>query len=239
MGACVNDLGIDLPKDTLKVLCIGNSFTYYYSSPALLREIAWKEGHYIDMTASLAGGATFGRHLESSASIDAVSEGGFDLAILQDNSIGPVSVGKNKRKNVKYLEDAQALVLEIMKYSPDCDFLIEYRSSATAKNDFYGCGSLKAYNAKTLRGTRIMARNAGRARISHIAEAFMIVRRDRPDIQILAPDGVHPSMLGAYLKSCVNYLTIYGEKFGPDPADCGISHEYASYLRSVAENVVF
>ena len=37
--------------DTTRVLCIGNSFTYFYDSHLKLAEIALSQGHYIDMTA--------------------------------------------------------------------------------------------------------------------------------------------------------------------------------------------
>lgn len=238
MGAYAQDFGTVEPKDTLNVLYIGNSFTYFTSSPSMLKEIAWNEGHYIDMTSSLKGGAFLGDHLKFSITEDAISKGNFDLAILQDHSKGPVSLGLDRRSALNYLNDAVSLADKIREHSPRCRFMVEYRSSATPKNNFYNCGSLETYNAKTLKGTKIMAKAIGHAKISHITEAFMTVRRDRPDIAILAPDGAHPSMLGAYLKSCVNYLTIYGEEFGPGPADCGISPDIASYLRSVAEKVV-
>ena len=231
-------LGTAVPSDTLKTIYLGNSFTYYCSSPALLKEIAWNEGHYIDMTTSLKGNAYFSQHLKFNTTEDAIGRGNFDLAIMQEHSKGPVTVGISKKTGAKYLDSAEILAEKIRVKSPDCRFIIEYRSSTTAKNDFYGCGSLDKYNKMTLRGTKRMAKAMGGAELSHITEAFMIVRRDRPDVVILAPDGTHPSMLGAYLKSCINYLTIYGEKFGTNPANCGIDPEVAAYLRSVAEKVV-
>jgi hypothetical protein len=45
-------------------------------------------------------------------------------------------------------------------------------------------------------------------------------------------------MLGSYLKSCVNYLVLFGEPFGDNPADCLQDKETAQYLRDVAERVV-
>ena len=237
LGAYAADRGTKAPVDTLKALYIGNSFTYYQSSPSLLKEIAWKEGHYIDMTTSLRGGATFAEHLTFDITEDAISEGGYDLAILQDHSRGPVGLGLDKKANSQYLKDAEEIADRIREASPECRFVIEYRSSATAKNDFYGCGSLKAYNKCTLRGTKMMAKAIG-AEMSNITDAFMIVRRDRPDIAVLASDGTHPSIYGSYLKSCINYLTIYRKPFGDSPADCGLDPKKTSCLRSLAEQVV-
>ena len=36
----------------------------------------------------------------------------------------------------------------------------------------------------------------------------------------------------------MNYLVLFGERFGSDPADCGLDATKAAYLRSVAEQVV-
>ena len=57
--------------DTTRVLCIGNSFTYYFDSHLKLAEIALSQGHYIDMTAAYVGGYTFNRHRASFRSYSA------------------------------------------------------------------------------------------------------------------------------------------------------------------------
>lgn len=71
---------------------------------------------------------------------------------------------------------------------------------------------------------------------------------DRPRLQAGARRrfGYQPLLLGqqaqseygAYLKACVNYLVLFGERFGADPADCGLNPDKAAYLRSVAEQIV-
>lgn len=235
LGAYVQNLGTVAPKDSLNLLYIGNSFTYYASSPCMLKEIAWNEGHYIDIKTSLKGGATLHQHLKFDITDDAINSGGFDIAILQDHSANPVALGKDK--NHKCIEPTVELAEKILAKSPDCKFIVEFRTSATAKNNFYRCGDMETYTKFTLRGTKRMAK-AIKGRLSHISEAFFIVQKERTDFNILAPDGAHPSKYGAYLKSCINYLTIYKKPFGTSPADCGIEPEIASYLRSVAERVV-
>ena len=235
LGAYVQDLGTVAPKDTLNLLYIGNSFTYYTSSAAMLKEIAWNEGHYIDLKLSIKGGARFHRHLGFAITDDAINKGNYDMAILQEHSLGPAAIGKDK--NSEYLQHSKDLAAKILAKSPDCKFLVEFRTSATAKNNFYDCGDMKTYVKYTLKGTRRIAKAIG-GEISNISDAFFLAQKERSDFDILAADGSHPSKYGAYLKSCVNYLTIYGKPFGQSPADCGIEPEIAAYLRSVAERVV-
>lgn len=235
LGAYVQDLGTVAPKDTLNLLYIGNSFTYYTSSAAMLKEIAWNEGHYIDLKLSIKGGARFHRHLGFAITDDAINKGNYDMAILQEHSLGPAAIGKDK--NSEYLQHSKDLAAKILAKSPDCKFLVEFRTSATAKNNFYDCGDMKTYVKYTLKGTRRIAKAIG-GEISNISDAFFLAQKERSDFDILAADGSHPSKYGAYLKSCVNYLTIYGKPFGQSPADCGIEPEIAAYLRSVAERIV-
>ena len=71
-----------------------------------------------------------------------------------------------------------------------------------------------------------------------LPEAFAIVRKERPDINLYHTDNHHQSMYGSYLKSCVNYLVMFGEPFGDSPSDYLVEPEIAAYLRSVAEKTV-
>ena len=52
-GAYLQDYGTSVPCDTTRILCIGNSFTYFSNVPSMLKEIAWSQGHYFDVFAHL------------------------------------------------------------------------------------------------------------------------------------------------------------------------------------------
>ena len=43
-GPYVQNLGTAVPGNTKKVLCLGNSFSYYSNPAWMLKEIAWNEG---------------------------------------------------------------------------------------------------------------------------------------------------------------------------------------------------
>jgi len=239
LGAYAQDLGVRQPKDTTRVLCLGNSFTYYCSCPALLKEIAWNEGHYLDLAAALKGGQNFGQHCSLNVSSDAMAKGGYDLAVMQDQSQTPARLARDRKTNRESLENAVALAGKIRTESPGCKIIVESTWSYVGKDGEYGgFGNHKTFEKLSLKGSRIMAKAIGNAEVSHIAEAYALVRKERPDINLFAADNKHQNLLGSYLKSCVNYLTIFGEPFGDKPADCGIDHGVAEYLRTVAERVV-
>lgn len=237
LGVQVSDFGTTPPKDTLKVLCLGNSFTYYLGCPAILKEIAWKEGHYLDMASSLKGGWSMGQHLSLEMTNDLVAEGGYDYVFLQDQSQAAARVGKDRKKYDNLIRNIAAMAAKVRTNSEGCKAVVEY-TWAYAKNDYGSFGSLEAFDKYGRKGARIMAKAVGNAEVSPIAEAFATVRKERPDINLYHTDNHHQSLYGSYLKSCVNYLVMFGEPFGDSPSDYLVEPEIAAYLRSVAEKTV-
>ena len=237
VGAYAQDLGTQMPKDTTRILCLGNSFTYFYSTPSMLRELAWNEGHFIDVSTGLKGGRCYADHFNLEMSQEMIAKGGYDYAFLQDQSQTPARVGQDKKANAKSLQDAIDLVAQIREKTPDCIPILEW-TWAYANKDFGGFGSYEAFDKYNEKGTKIMVKSIDDAIMSPVGEAFKIVRSERPDINLYHADNHHQSHYGAYMKSCVNYLILFGEPFGESPADCAVEPEIAAYLRSVAERVV-
>lgn len=237
IGARVKDFGTSAPKDTTKVLCIGNSFTYYHSCPVMLQELAWNEGHYLDMAASLKGGRTMKHHQTLPTTTDLLEVGGYDVVFLQDQSQAAGKVGMNRTKNASLIQDMEDLADMVREKSPDARFIVEWTWAYPAKEKG-GFGSLYAFDTYGKKGSRIMAKAVGRANVSPIAEAFRYCREEHPDIMLYHTDGHHQSVYGSYLKSCVNYLILFGEPFGDNPADCGLDKKKTAVLRSIAEMIV-
>lgn len=237
IGVMVNDFGSQAPKDTLKILSIGNSFTYYCGCPVMLKDIAWHEGHYIDMSATLKGGWTMGKHLSLETTNDMVAEGGYDYMILQDQSLVPGKVGRDPKGMEQMIKDMVAMATKVRTVSPQCKAVVENTWSYW-KYDFGSFKSLDDFDKNARKGSKILAKAVEDAEVSPIADAFRIVRKERPDINLYHTDKHHQSPFGSYLKSCVNYLVLYGEPFGDSPSDCLLDPEIAAYLRSVAEKVV-
>lgn len=237
LGAYVMDYGTTPPKDTTKVLCIGNSFTYYLSCPQMLKDIAWKEGHYLDVSASLKGGWSMGKHLTYPTTDDEIARGGYDVVILQDQSQSAAQVGSDRKKYSENVANTVAMAQKVRTTSEDCRLLLECTwAYAGKKNGGFSCVTEFYKNAG--KGIKVMSK-AARADVSPIRDAFRMANIEHPDILLFADDGYHPSEYGSYLKSSVNYLVLFGEPFGDNPSDCGLDPKKTSALRRVAEAVVF
>ena len=80
-------------QDSLRLLFIGNSYTYYHTYPLIFKEIAWREGHYADCNIFISGGYTMKAHLANKHSVEQVDKGGYNYVMLQDQSILPTLNG--------------------------------------------------------------------------------------------------------------------------------------------------
>lgn len=236
IGAYVMDYGTAQPKDTTKVLCIGNSFTYYLSCPQMLKDIAWKEGHYLDVSASVKGGWTMEKHLTYPTTEDEINQGGYDVVFLQDQSQSAAQVGGDRRKYAANVTNMAAVADKVRAVSEDCRVVLECTWAYAGKNNG-GFSCVTEFYENAGKGIKVMARAAD-ADVSPIRDAFRMANIERPDILLFADDGYHQSEYGSYLKSCVNYLVLFGEPFGENPSDCGLDPKKTEPLRKIAETVV-
>ena len=230
----VQNFGTATPRDTKKVLCLGNSFSYYSNPAWMLKEIAWCEGHALNIKAHFKGSQTLTQHLSLGFSTDVIEQGGYDFAFLQDQSQNPANYGRDATASI--LTGLTTLADKVRAASPSCKVILEetWTFSSASYGGFTDFPTFETYNDA---GAKAMAKAAG-TWVSPIGPAFRQVREGGSGINLYYSDSMHQSEYGAYLKACVNYLVLFGERFGADPADCGLNPDKAAYLRSVAEQIV-
>ena len=73
----------------MKVLWVGNSFTFYNDMPTMVRDIAATQNVKLSITKFLKGGERFAGHLTNEKLIEALQNGGWDYVILQGFSSTP------------------------------------------------------------------------------------------------------------------------------------------------------
>lgn len=229
-------LGTKAPCDTTNVLCIGNSFTYVAGASWLLKEIAWSQGHYLDVEVSLKGGQTFGQHLELSQTDYALEFGDFDYVFLQDQSQNPARYAENHKQHGEVVENCVCLACRIRELSPDAKVYVESTWSYPGHENG-GFPSLRKFDNYMTKGAKKMAKEC-HADVSPIGKAFALSRALRPDIPLYAADDKHQSEYGAYLKACVNYLLMFREPFNDEVPSCALDLEKAAFLRAVAAKTV-
>ena len=225
--------------ETRKVLVIGNSFHYYFNPVFMLREIAWSQGVDLKITAHLKGSQSFEKHLVLSNTLEAIEKGGYDFAIIQDQSKNPARLADKPESYAKVRENCVALAELIRKYSPSCDIILDQTwAYPNSDNSFGGYGSYENFDKLIAAGTREMALAAG-CRVAPVGMAFAQSRKEHSGWSLyFSGDGLHPTRTSAYLEACVEYVMITGRKFQSPTVDCKVSGERARYMRTLSENIV-
>ncbi len=232
-GARIQDFGTAEPKDTVDVLCLGNSFTYFSHSVAMLKEIAYSQGHYLRTRAHLKGGRNLSHHTALPLSLEEINPGGYDYAFMQDQSQNPARYAKDGTESI--MQGCTGLAALIRAASPSCQIILE-ETWAYNTSDFGGFGSWENFDSYSEAGAVAMAQ-ADSAWVSPIGKAFKAARENTA-INLLDTDDKHQSAYGTYLKSCVNYLVLFGEEFVGKVPSCGLDPEKTAYLREIAERTV-
>ena len=236
VGAKLSVLGNKAPKASKKVLLIGNSFTYFYGEPFMLQEIAFSQGLYLDISASLKGGQTFRQHSQLEMTLRTAGAEGYDYAFLQGQSQEPAHFAQD-RSGQRDVKLAMCDLVDIIRtYSPDCKVYVENTWSYPS-GDCGGFGSLEEFDSLLADGTKQLS-IAGRTGISPVGQAFAAVRSEDSPVDLLDTDGKHQSLAGSYLKACITYLMISGKPFSGDVANCTLDPTEAEFLRRVAEKTV-
>lgn len=221
-------------RESHRVLFLGNSFTFYYGSPFMFKEIAASQGRFIDGVVSIKGGQKFAQHLVLERSLEAIERGGYDYAILQDTSPNAALYGDTHDQEV--YKAARKINELTLKHSPNCKILYEHTWACPYKN-YRGYGSYDRLNMLLYVGIYQLAKELDEVwGVSPIGAGFHRGRAE--NLQLLHRDNRHQCREGSYMKACINYLYIFGEPFDENVSNCGINPEIAAKIRRIAAETV-
>lgn len=225
--------------DSLRVLWVGNSYTFFNDMPATVQRIAATQNVKLSCTRFLKGGERFSGHLKNEKLLAAIAAGGWDYVVLQEQSTAPA------------LHTAQ-VAREVYPCARTLDSLV-HAASPDARVIFYMTWGHKNGNRKfipeyppvneyaTMQERLItsyleMAYDND-AWCAPVGMAWRRVRAERPDYVLYAQDCFHPGPLGSYLAANVIFTTIYGR---PYQTDCtmGFPAEQAEYIQRIAQQTV-
>ena len=97
------------PQDSLRVLWVGNSFSYCNDLPGMVQKIASTQKVKLSCTRFLKGGERFSGHLKNKKLLQAIADGGWDYVNRKPVAEYPLSngyEGMQERLKTSYLEMA-------------------------------------------------------------------------------------------------------------------------------------
>ena len=222
--------------DSKRMVFIGNSFTYYYGTAFMFKEIARTEGHQVDAYIGVKGSQSFSDHARLFMSQEALKQGNFDYAFLQDSSPNQAEYAEKGTKSL--LDAANTLNSQTLSYSPACQIVYE-RTWACSADNYRGYGSYDKLDYMIKTGTEKLVADVDHKGviISPIGLGFRVAREQ--GLKLIYSDNKHQNREGAYMKACINYLFVYKTRFTSNVSNCGLDAATAKSIRDIAERVVF
>ena len=214
----------------MKVLFIGNSYTYVNDLPSLVVGFADAAGgRKIETDQRLPGGYTFQQHVKGSKAIEKIRERKWDVVVLQGHSLETIlnreamqqyarildaEIKKQGAKTIFYLTWARQNIPQMQDgadpvTSPDYARAMYQMSGAKKVGLEQWCGQHKAGLVGGIDGAYFDIADELNATVAPVGMAWKKALSADPKLVLHQPDKSHPNPTGSYLAACVFYATLF------------------------------
>lgn len=187
----------DKGDDTMNILFIGNSMTYYNTLCSVVEGLANHYGHKVKCTAATNGGYTLIRNAKADNVITAIQKGGYDKVIIQD------IVGSFDADN--HMEGVQTITEMIKQYSPDAK-IYSYEPWPTKDSILGENSKLPYFTYYYIKAAKKYCNGVAPA-----GEAFYDMYKTEGK-NYYCTDGKHPMPLGTFVSATSVFYTIFPEE---------------------------
>ncbi len=189
----------------LRVLFIGNSYTYYHNLPEIMAGLAAGAvpPRQLHVAMEVEGGATLQRHWMRGTALRRIEEESWDFVVLQEQSMLGVTL----------VEGAPAIndPAFFQQYARLFDRAIRRRGARTVLYSTWSRRNAPASQQAALDAAYgALGREIG-ALVAPVGATWQRVRAERPTLELFDPDGSHPSPVGSLLAASVLWGVIGGE----------------------------
>lgn len=180
----------------IKVLFVGNSYTYGYNLPHIVSIISEETGTLLLTRKSVIGGARLSEHWWGKRELETkkmIAEGDFDLVVLQDFSMSGINSPDSTLKYIKLFADYNT-----SHGAKTCLFNTWARERVPQFQDEIDLMYIKA------------AEENDAIRVP-VGTAWELAMDLRPSVDLFTSDGSHPNELGCMLSATVFVRVLCGE----------------------------
>lgn len=224
----------------LKVLFLGNSYTYVNNLPQLVHNIALANGDTLIFDSNCPGGHTLNNHFNNTTSISKINSQAWDNVILQAQSQEPsFSPAQVEAQTLPY-----AIKLDsIIQHNNDCTETVFYETWGRKNGDASNCGSYPPICTylgmqDRLRASYKLFADTTKSVMAPTGEAWRKSIALNPTLELYSSDQSHPSLEGSYLTACVFYEVLFHKSVLSNTYTAGVSSTNVSFLQQIAHDVV-
>jgi hypothetical protein len=205
----------------LKVLFVGNSYTYGYNLPHIVSIISEGTPVKLRTRKSVIGGASLKEHWLGGRQLqtrDMIADGNFDVVVLQDFSMAAMNATDT---SLKYMQ----LLCDLIRSSGGQPYL--FNTWAREKIPQYQdeIDAMYGKAAEEFHATRVP-----------VGPAWELAMDLRPSAGLFTSDGSHPNELGTMLTASVFVRVICGELPGQLPSLYRIEDAFGETVRLMNHN---
>ena len=197
-------------EEPVRILFLGNSFTYYNDLPGMFGEIAASAGKQVEVVGVTIGSARLDWFVTSSESVckqlnQVLEETVFDYVFLQEHSTRPY------KDYALFERGAVAVLKKIRKSSPDCKAILYETWGFHEENESIRKEGMttRAQEQKLLDAYETLAEEIGAA-VSYAGVSVYRVYKDA-EYDPYHEDLKHPSYVGTLAAALTHFYTLFPE----------------------------
>lgn len=220
------------PRACLRVLFIGNSYTFANDLPATLAALARAGGHKLETGMLANGGWTLAQHAASPATLEQLAAQRWDYVVLQEQSQAPAA----ERSRAASMYPAARALVEKIRQARATPLLFQTWAHRTGWPE-QGMPTYASMQVQIGAGYREIAGEL-KVRVVPAGDAWAASLARDPAAELWQADGSHPSEQGTYLAACVFYAALFGESPEGLSYRGNLSKESAQQLQAIAADTV-
>jgi len=188
--------------DVVRILFIGNSYTYYNDLPEILEGLAASlGGRSVETRSMTPGGATLERHWDEGRARKAIAEGGWDWVVLQPQSTFGTGTVVSGLARIGSPE-------KFFRFARLFDAEIRQVGARTALYQFWPRRKAPNIDRQRLATAFLDLGEELGATVIPAGPAWLEALAEQPDLPLYDADGSHPAPAGSYLAACAAYAAL-------------------------------
>lgn len=223
-------------QEPVRVLFIGNSFTYSSNLPAILRNLAQSQNKIVTTQENLISGVSFAQHARNDSTYKLIRQANYDYVVLQGFS--REFTHHDSIVEEKSLPFVQKLMDSIHYHNPSAIPIFYmtwgYKNGTTIQPTPFS--NFDDMNDIIQQRYEKLAEDY-QCWVAPVGVAWAKIVKNNPEINLYAKDNYHPTLAASYLAACTFYSMIFNEQCN-STMTAGLDSKQAVQLQKTASQTV-